>query len=227
MTTAQANYGTWHADRDREVAMADGHRPYWKHFIGLVPETDLADKDVLDFGCNRGGFLQLLHATRPFRSGLGVDIATESIAAAEAAKGDMPVEHRVATNLAPWAGRFDIAFSYEVIYLLPDIADHAAQIFRSLRPGGVYYAVTGCHTDSPLWPRWRTLIAGITNAPVQDRSPDDYAAAFLAAGFSVSLKKFGFDGFVPAPKDPRYYPRLIDALTYGADDKLLFRLVKP
>jgi len=73
----------------------------------------------------------------------------------------------------------------------------------------------------------RTLIAETTNAPVQDRSPDDYAAAFTAAGFSVSLKKFGFDGFVPAAKDPRYYPRLIDAVTYGAEDKLLFRLVKP
>lgn len=226
MTLAQASYGTWHADPKREAAMADGHRPYWEHFIGLVPETDLAGRDVLDFGCNRGGFLQLLQARRPFRWALGVDIAGDSIAAAEAAKGDLPVEHRVATDLSPWAGRFDIAFSYEVIYLLPDIVGHAAQMLQALRPGGVYYAVTGCHTDSPLWPRWRTVIGDSTNAPVQDRSPDDYAAAFTAAGFAVSVKKFGFDGFVPANKDRRYYPKLVDAITYGAEHKLLFRMVK-
>jgi hypothetical protein len=109
-----------------------------------------------------------------------------------------------------------------VIYLLPDLPAHAAQTWRALREGGVYYAVTGCHNHCPLWPAWRTLIGGSTNAPVQDRSPEDYADA----GFDVSVRKFGYDGFVPARKDRRYYPRLTDALDYPADHKLLFRMVK-
>lgn len=43
---------------------------------------------------------------------------------------------------------FDIAFSHEVIYLIEDIAQHAADMLRVLKPGGVYYAVTGCQFDN-------------------------------------------------------------------------------
>ncbi len=138
----------------------------------------------------------------------------------------MPVDYVVATDLTPWAARFDLAFSYEVVYLLPDIAAHAKAIFQTLRSGGIYYAVTGCHTASPLWASWRGIIGGSTNAPVQDRSPDDYAHAFAQAGFDVSVRRFGYDGFVPAAKDRRYYPTLMDAMDYPAEHKLLFRMAK-
>jgi SAM-dependent methyltransferase len=173
-----------------------------------------------------GGFLRLLHALKPFRSGVGIDIAEASVRAARAMAGPAPVTFEVATNLAPWQGRFDLAFCYEVIYLLPDLASHAAAIHAALRPGGVYDAVTGCHTDGPLWPALRELIDSTTNAPVQDRSPDEYAASFAAAGFDVSVRRFGFNGFVPAFKDRRYFPRMTDAVDYYARDKLLFRMVR-
>lgn len=226
MTQAAPAYATWHADPDREAAMEASHRPMWRHFIQSIPETDLSTRAVLDFGCNRGGFLRLLQALKPFRHGLGIDIARDSIAAARTLAGAMPLDFEVATDLGPWRGQFDLAFSYEVIYLLPDLAAHAAQMWQVLRDGGVYYAVTGCHTHCPLWPAWHTLIGDTTNAPVQDRSPEEYADTFAQAGFDVSVRKFGFDGFVPAHKDRRYYPRLTDALDYPAEHKLLFRLVK-
>jgi hypothetical protein len=70
------------------------------------------------------------------------------------------------------------------------------------------------------------VIGETTNAPVQDRSPDDYAATFAAAGFDVSVRRFGYHGFVPVPKDRRYYTKLTEALDYAAHDKLMFRLVK-
>jgi SAM-dependent methyltransferase len=226
MTTTQQTYATWHADATREPAMEESHRPLWRHFIETIPETDLSTRDVLDFGCNRGGFLRLLNALKPFRHALGIDIAAASIAAARGLVGVSPIDYEVATDLSAWRDRFDLAFSYEVIYLLPDLASHAAGMPTALRQGGVYYAVTGCHTDSPLWPAWRRLIGDTTNAPVQDRSPDDYAAAFTAAGFEVSVRRFGYDGFVPATKDRRYYTKLTDALDYATHDKLMFRLVK-
>jgi SAM-dependent methyltransferase len=226
VSTTQQTYVTWHTDATREPAMEESHRPLWRHFIDTIPETDLSTRDVLDFGCNRGGFLRLLHAVKPFRHALGIDIAAGSIDAARSLVGVSPIDYEVATDLSAWPDRFDLAFSYEVIYLLPDLASHAAGMHAALRPGGVYYAVTGCHTDSPLWPTWRHLIAETTNAPVQDRSPDDYAAAFAAAGFEVSLRRFGYDGFIPATKDGRYYPKLTDVLDYAAHDKLMFRLVK-
>jgi hypothetical protein len=71
------------------------------------------------------------------------------------------------------------------------------------------------------------VIAQTSNAPVQDYAPEDYLDEFAAQGFTVSVKKFGFDDFVPIPPGSRYYPKIIDALVYSADDKLVFRAVKP
>lgn len=227
MSSATASYATWHIDPQREAAMGGSHSPLWRHFIETIPERDFSTKTVLDFGCNRGGFLRLLHALRPLRRGVGVDIATESIRAANEAKGEAPLHFEVATDLSPWADLFDVAFSYEVIYLLSDLDRHAVQMYDALRKGGVYYAVTGCHTESPLWPKWRELIGRSSNAPVQNYAPDDFMRAFTAAGFGTSVKRFGYDGFVPATKDRSYYPSIIDALAYPAEHKLLFRLEKP
>ncbi|WGF88657.1 class I SAM-dependent methyltransferase [Marinivivus vitaminiproducens] len=220
-------YGTWYKETGRDAQMADGHRPYWRHFIETVPESDLSRRTVLDFGCNRGGFLDLLHALKPYRRAVGVDIATESVEAARRTCPHLPAVFEVAHDLARWPEAFDVAFSYEVIYLLPDLAFHARQIAQALRPGGVYYAVTGCHTASPLWPRWRELIAATSNAPVQDHAPDDFIQAFAGAGLEVSFRQFGYKGFVPAVRHREYYPDPIDAIRYADQDKLLFRLVKP
>jgi SAM-dependent methyltransferase len=219
-------YDTWHSEPAFEPAMEESHRPMWRHFINIIPEHDLSTREVLDFGCNRGGFLRLLHALKPYRRALGVDIAEASIAAARDLRGTAPVEFAATDDLSPWADRFDVAFSYEVIYLLPDIKGHARAINKSLRSGGVYYAVTGCHTASPLWSHWKDLIGGSTNAPVQNRSPDEYADAFASAGFDVSVRRFGYDTFTPTHKDRKYYPTLLDAIDYPAVHKLLFRLVK-
>jgi SAM-dependent methyltransferase len=205
--------------------MSDGHAAMWRHMIGLLPETDLSGKDVLDFGCNQGGFLRLLHALRPFRHGLGIDIAEASVAKAEILSTHMPIRFRVGSTLGGLEGQFDIAFSHEVIYLVPDIATHAREMFAALRPGGIYYAVTGCHTGNPLWPRWRELVAERTNTIVQDRSVTDYAEAFATAGFTVSARRLGFDGFVPF-KPGGWMPTLEDALDYALHTKVLFRLIR-
>ncbi|OCI95644.1 methyltransferase [Rhizobium sp. AC27/96] len=226
MANAASIYATWHTEPQGDISMAESHSPYWRHFIETVPERDFSSKSVLDFGCNRGGFLRLLHAMRPFRRGVGIDIASESVAAAVAAVGNMPLQFHVTTDLSPFVDSFDVAFSYEVVYLLPELRQHAEQMFQVMRNGGVYYAVTGCHNEMPLWPKWRELIGGNSNAPVQDRSPQDYIEAFAAAGFDVSVRRFGYDGFVRATKDRKYYPSILDALSYPAEYKLLFRLEK-
>ncbi len=226
MSGPALSYATWHTDPTREAAMEESHRPFWRHFIETIPETDLSTRDILDFGCNRGGFLRLLHALKPFRRALGIDIAFASVAAARELAGTAPIEYEVASDVSGWSDRFDLAFSYEVIFLLPDLAAHAAGIHAALRRGGVYYAVTGCHTGSPLWSAWRDRIGESTNAPVQDRSPEDYADAFTAVGFEISVRRFGYAGFVSVSKDRSTFPRLIDAVDYPAEHKLLFRFVK-
>ncbi|MDQ0327617.1 SAM-dependent methyltransferase [Rhodopseudomonas julia] len=217
---------TWYVDPADEDAMTEAHAPIWRHLIGLLPERDLTTKNVLDFGCNQGGFLRHLYALRPFRKALGVDIATASVEKAESLKGAVPVHYDTDTRLRGWDEQFDVAFTHEVIYLIEDIQRHASDLWRVLKPCGVYYAVTGCHTDNPLWPEWRSLIAGRTNTTVQDRSITDYARAFVDAGFQVSARKLAFDGFVPYQPDG-WSPNFAQTLDYYTQTKVVFRLVKP
>jgi len=226
MTDAKTTIPTWHVDAKAEDAMGGGHAPMWRHLINIIPERDLSRKAVLDYGCNQGGFLRTLYATRPFRHGLGVDIATQSIDRAKELAGTLPIQYRPVSDLSAWVDHFDIAFSYEVIYLVPDLASHAAAIAQTLKPGGIYYAVTGCHTGSPLWPHWREFIASKTHASVQDYSLDDIATAFVGAGLSVSARKFAYDGFVPFKPQSGYYPEFSKALDYFTEIKTIFRIIK-
>ncbi|MBH3070787.1 class I SAM-dependent methyltransferase [Serratia marcescens] len=226
MTDSPSTIPTWYRDPRAEEAMADGHAPIWRHLIGLVPENELSGVKVLDFGCNQGGFLRLLYQLRPFQQGLGVDIARRSVDEANRLKGHLPVVYQTDTRLNGWDDHFDIAFSHEVIYLIDDIAQHAADILRVLKPGGVYYAMTGCHTGNPLWPQWRERVAADTHTVVQDRSLADYARIFSAAGFQVSARRLGFSGFVPYEPDG-WMPDIAAAIDYYWHTKTVFRLVKP
>ncbi|MEL5408072.1 class I SAM-dependent methyltransferase [Serratia nevei] len=226
MNDSPLSIPTWYRDPHAEQAMADGHAPIWRHLIGLVPENELSGISVLDFGCNQGGFLRLLHQIRPFQQAVGVDIARQSVDEANRLKGNLPVVYQTDTRLHGWDSHFDIAFSHEVIYLIEDIAQHAADMLRALKPGGVYYAVTGCHTGNPLWPQWRERVAEQTHTVVQDRSLADYARIFSAAGFQVSARRLGFSGFVPYEPNG-WMPDIAVSIDYYWHTKTVFRLVKP
>lgn len=216
----------WAADEAEEDAMNDDHRHLWRQMIDLVEEPDLTAAHVLDYGCNQGGFLQLLYSLKPFAKGVGVDLALQSLerAAAQVQEG-VPLTFAPVESLEKYQGSFDLAFSHEVLYLLPDLKAHADLIRRALKPGGVYYAAIGCHTDNPQWQRWVDLISTYSNIPVQNYSLDDYARAFFDAGFAVSARSYKFRGFVPLKRDNEYFPRVRDSLDYHDTHKTLFRFV--
>lgn len=225
MDTAPA-IRTWTRSAADEQAMEDGHGPLWARLIELVTEPSLAHCRVLDYGCNQGGFLRLLHARKGFREAVGCDIAADSVAIAEARKGDLPVRYMVGTDPRVMGGPFDVAFSHEVIYLIEDLAAHARAIHAGLVSGGVYYAVTGCHADNPEWPRMREEIRARSNVPPVDRGVDDYARIFAAAGFEVAVRRFGLDTFLPAERNGMVRDGIAARLNYYANIKMCFRLVK-
>jgi len=82
-----------------------------------------------------------------------------------------------------------------VLYLLPDLAQHAADMKAALRPGGAYVAAMGCHTDSAVWSRWRKVIVESSSIPIYDHSLDAVAKAFSAAGFTVAVRPLDLDAF--------------------------------
>ena len=217
---------TWNRNPADEEAMGAAHAPIWRRMIDVSVPHDLSQSTVLDYGCNQGGFLRLLYDRHPFKGGVGIDIARESVARAELLKGQRPIEYRVSDSAAALAKSFDFAFSHEVIYLLPDPAAHARDIRAALRPGGAYVAAMGCHTDSAVWPRWRQLIAESSSIPIYDHSLEEVSQAFAETGFSVSVRQLALDAFMPVTIGSVYFPKITDQLRYYSSDKVLFRFVR-
>ena len=223
---ARDTISTWNRSQVDEDAMGAAHAPIWRRMIDVAAPTDLSRSTVLDYGCNQGGFLSLLYDRHPFRSAIGIDIARESVARAELLKGHRPIDYRLGDQAAALGQTFDLAFSHEVIYLLPDVAAHARDIKTALRPGGAYVAAMGCHTDSSLWPRWRALIAESSSIPIYDHSLEEVSKAFTETGFSVSVRPLALDAFMPFTIGSAYFPKVVDQLRYYSSDKVVFRFVR-
>ena len=179
-----------HYDNPRLAAIYDLGNGWSEDSDYYLALAGTASCRVLDIGCNQGGFLRMLHDSVSFAEGVGVDLATERVALAEAHKGDRTLRYLATDQLSDAGTGFDVAFSHEVIYLIGDLADHARQVFEILRPGGAYYAVTCCHRDNPLWATWRPGIEVVSNVPVPDHSVGDIATAFRDAGFDVAINRF-------------------------------------
>jgi SAM-dependent methyltransferase len=217
---------TWNRNPADEEAMGAAHAPIWRRMVDVSVPHDLSASTVLDYGCNQGGFLRLLYDTHPFKQAVGIDIARESVGRAEMLKGHRPIDYKIASSAASLARTFDFAFSHEVLYLLPDLAAHAADMKAALRPGGAYVAAVGCHTDAAIWPMWRKLISETSSIPIYDHSLEDVAKIFSAAGFTVGVRPLALDAFMPVTVGSRYFPKITDQLRYYNTDKVLFRFVR-
>lgn len=90
---------TWTTSQEEEDRMFTGHFHHWKTMIANVQERDLRDKCVLDFGCNQGGFIQMLYNTLPFKKAAGVDIAEDSLAKAAKRNAHLPIDFYPAAEL--------------------------------------------------------------------------------------------------------------------------------
>ncbi|MEM6663742.1 MAG: class I SAM-dependent methyltransferase [Pseudomonadota bacterium] len=217
---------TWSKDRNDEDSMDQGHAFIWREMIRTV-EMDLSHAQVLVFGCNRGGFLRALFDERAFAAGVGVDLARERVAEAEANKGSRPLRYLATASVADAGTDFDIAFSHEVIYLIEDLADHAAQIASVLKPGASYHAVTCCLQENPLWPGWRAEIQTTSNLPVPNHSVADIANAFRRSGYDVAISRFLANAFIPLGEPSEMLPSDVGTLELYTKWKLMFRFTLP
>jgi SAM-dependent methyltransferase len=217
----------WRGAAEDET-MQDEHDFIWKSMLDTI-DTDLAEKRVLDAGCNRGGFLRLLVDSAGIAEGYGYDPASGAIADARRLAGDRPLSFEVATTVPSGWGDFDLAFSHEVLYLLEDLVAHASSLYDALRPGGAYLAVMGVHGRSPLMAAWHAERAVELGLPPLYEL-DDVAAVFEGAGFSVSMANLKL-GFVPVSAHRREHDHrggdLLTWLHYYSREKVLFRFARP
>jgi SAM-dependent methyltransferase len=210
----------WRSATEDE-AMQEEHLFVWEAMVGAV-DSELAGQRVLDVGCNRGGFLRMLYDRRHIGEGFGYDPAAAAIADARRLAGERPLQFEAAGSIPAGWGRFDVAFSHEVLYLIPDLGAHAESVYGALVPGGSYYAVMGVHAGSPLMVEWhQEYAADMSLPPLHD--VDGVVASFAAAGFEVAASRLKI-GFVPLSA---HSSRVLEWLDYYHEKKLLFRFNRP
>ncbi len=201
--------------------MQDEHLFVWEAMARAV-DGALAGRRVLDVGCNRGGFLRMLYDSCSIGEGFGYDPAAGAIADARRLGGGRPLQFLAAESIPVGWDDFDVAFSHEVLYLIPDLATHAEAVYGALVPGGSYYAVMGVHAGSPLMVEWQHEHGAELRVPPL-RDVDAVAASFAAAGFEVAAARLDI-GLVPLATHPA---RVLEWLDYYNEKKLLFRFTRP
>jgi len=201
--------------------MQDEHGFVWLAMLETI-DGNLDGKRVLDAGCNRGGFLRLLADHCGIAEGFGYDPAAGAIDDATRLVRDRPLQFETADTVPKGWGGFDVAFSHEVLYLIHDLSAHAAAVFGALAPGGVYYAVMGVHTRSPLMAEWHAANVDELRLP-ELYDINDVVATFRAAGFDASAARLALK-FVPAASHGHHEGyQMFDWLNYYYDQKLLLR----
>lgn len=146
------------AARGRAEGMAESHTPFVRP---VFDRLELGPGgQYLDIGCGNGYTVQwAAERVGPDGRAVGVDVAPGMIAQARARCGDLP---NVAFHVADFpehhplpAETFDVIFSMEVFYYLPDLKRALSEVRHLLVPGGRfacqvdYYAE---NTASHSWP---------------------------------------------------------------------------
>lgn len=212
---------TYWQSADEDAEMQDEHAFIWQAMLDTI-DVDLAGRRVLDAGCNRGGFLRLLATRRGIAEGYGYDPAAGAIADARRLAGELPLSFEVTETVpAGWNG-FEVAFSHEVVYVIHDLAGHAAAIYGALAPGAPYYAVMGVHAGSPGVAEWHAENAKRLSLP-ELYSLDQVIRAFTGAGFEAAASRLKF-GFVPLSGHARSFPA---DLEYFYEHKVMLRFTRP
>jgi len=188
----------FHISHAHKVVGMHGNLPFWISMIQasqkvIAPDTP---KTVLDFGSREGKFLPVFALMDDLAEGVGVEIDSDHLHAAQEAYQNEHIRYRHYDDLSQYESHFDVAYSQETLYTLPDLAQHANEIMRALKPGGYYFATMGSHLENPLWPHRRRVIRAEEDYPVYDYSLEEVADVFFAAGFEVGLKRLPVEYFL-------------------------------
>lgn len=156
----------------------------------LLSGEDLKDKHVLDIGCGAGGIDCLLVTDYGAAKVTGIDVEAPVLQTARARAEECGVADqidlvKVEPGPLPFADEsFDVVFSKDSIVHIPDKHALAREVFRVLRPGGVFVASDWLisHDGEPS-PDMKAYIASEA-LDFGMASPATYDDALRTAGFT-------------------------------------------
>ncbi len=155
----------------------------------LLDGEDFRGKHVLDIGCGAGGIDCLLVTDYGAAKVTGIDVEAPVLETARARVEEAGISDRVELlQVEPGPlqfadAMFDVVFSKDAIVHIPDKPALAADVFRVLKPGGVFVASDWLisHDNEPS-SDMRAYLAS-EDLDFGMASPDAYADALRQAGF--------------------------------------------
>ncbi|CDX34428.1 Type 11 methyltransferase [Mesorhizobium plurifarium] len=156
----------------------------------VVEGLSLKGKTILDIGCGAGGVTLHLVATHRAARATGFDVERPVIETARRRAAAQGLEDRVSFVQAPpgplpfTGSSFDVVFSKDALLHVPDKDALFAEIFRVLKPGGVFAAsnwMIGHDAEPSLEMKAYVAAEGLSFAMA---SPARYAEAMRRAGFT-------------------------------------------
>ncbi|MBL1230611.1 methyltransferase domain-containing protein [Enterococcus sp. BWB1-3] len=183
-------YDTWWQEGSKgDQDMEDSHQTGWQNVIGLIDRDDVLDRDILDFGCNQGGFLRKLYDEIPFHSAYGIDLAKQAIKTANQRAGTYPICYVQTGEARALKQKFHTIISTSVLYLIKDLDNHFSMMSDVLNEQGVYYALFTDQSKNPSFEYMRAKIDRFGATKMQNKTLTEVVDSLVKNGFSVELRK--------------------------------------
>lgn len=219
-------YDNWwqkgiHGDQEME----DSHKEAWENVISLLNPNDVENKQILDFGCNQGGFLRVLYDQLPYQSAYGIDLAKKAIAVANERVGDYPITYRATGDALALEQSFDTVISTSVLYLIEDLAAHFQMIAQVLKEEGTYYASFADQSQNPSFDYMEAQINQYGATKMQNKTLTEVVNQLLAQDFSVELIKEYTDSIYDVTNYQEFY-RSVDDYILSLDSSYLIKAKK-
>lgn len=145
----------------------------------------MSPEQIVELGCGGGRNAGELSKRFPKAKVIAVDYSEVSVAKAKEYNkekidgGKMIVQQGDVSNLNLPAESFDLATAFETIYFWPGLEKCFAQVYKILKPGGIFMAVNESDGTDDASLKYEKIIDGMRCYTVEQIS-----SAMKAAGFS-------------------------------------------
>ena len=149
------------------VAMMNlGHSPVARwglHFLELTP-----DARVLDCGCGGGANMKRLLKKCPQGIVKGIDYSPVSVEKSKKVNEAAITEGRCAVLQGSVADMifaddwFDAVTAFETVYFWPDLPRCFREVYRVLKPGGIFFICNEANGETAKDDKWTQIINGMT-----------------------------------------------------------------
>jgi len=132
-------------------------------FLNAAP-----DAKVLDCGCGGGANMKTLLKLCPKGKVQGIDYAAVSVEKAQKVNasaieaGRCAVQQASVAELPFEAERFDVVTAFETVYFWPDLPQCFLEVWRVLKPGGIFLICNESNGDTDKDEKWTRIIGGMT-----------------------------------------------------------------